>query len=78
MKSGVVAPLRGGIQQKLVAGLSGDLVGRELQEYLDIDAHLEGFDCHAFSVRKMMVECHKIGLKHANGECPDNVIGRDA
>jgi len=60
LEDGIVATLRGGVEEELVARIPEDAVGRELEEDLGVNAHLEGFDRDTFPEGEWRVESHQI------------------
>lgn len=78
LPDGVVAALRGRIEEQLFGFVPEDLVRRELKEDFGVGGHLEGFDGGALPVREGRGEGDGGGLEDADGEGGDGVVGDDA
>lgn len=75
---GIVAPIRGGVQEVLETRFPEDLVGGELQEDFGVDTHLERGDGDLLPAGQRRMEGHEVGLENADGEGADGIIGLNA
>ena len=74
----VVAAARRGVEKELGGFVPKDLVGRELEEDLRVDAHLEGLDRFGLPGGEGWGKGDVAGLEDADGEGGNGVFGFDA